>query len=63
LRALVSSLMTVWEKGMGQETKESDEEQGEEGVEDSMDDGDDINPWMLPGPTLIVLICIGVCSS
>ena len=63
LRALASLLMTVWEMRVGQETKDPDEEQGEEEVEDLLEDGDDINPWMLPCPTLIVLMCVGVCCS
>jgi len=44
LRALASSSMTVWEMSVGQEIKELEDEQGEEGAVDSFDDGDDINP-------------------
>ena len=55
--------MTVCETWVGQETKEPEEEQGEEEAEDSLGDGDDIDSWMLPCPTFIALMSVGVCCS
>src|SRR5579863_8242729 len=62
LRALASASTTDWETRYGQDTKEPDEEQGDE-VDDSLEDGDDIDPWTHPCPTFIVLISVGVCCS
>ena len=63
LRVLASSSTTVREMWYGQETKDPDEEQGEDEAEGSLEDGDDIDPWMLPCSTFIALMIVGVCCS
>src|SRR5579863_5197897 len=63
LRVAASSLTTAWETRYGQETKEPDEEQGEDEAEDSLEEGDDIILWTLFCPTFILLIIVGVCCS